>query len=169
MNKAYYLSMRDKYLPLKLNTIFVLESPPASGKFFYNEEGRVSEPLFSAMMKLLNLEATNKRQGLELFAKTGHFLVDATYTHVNHLTEIERNAVILQCFEELASDLKKLAEISEIELILVKANICRLLESRLLSRGFNVRNSGTIIPFPSSGQQTRFFLEARKVLAGVNG
>ena len=169
MKKAYYLSMRDKYLPMKLKTVFVFESPPVSGKYFYNEEGRVSEPLFSAMMKLLNLEPTNKKGGLEQFATAGFFLIDATYTPVNHLTNTERNAVISQCFVELASDIKKLAEISDIELILVKANVCRLLESRLLSLGFNVKNRGTIIPFPSSGQQTRFFREARKVLAGING
>lgn len=168
MDKAYYLSMRNKYIPAALKTVFVLESPPASGMYFYNEDGRVGEPLFSAMMKLLDLRALNKREGLELFAKTGHLLVDATYTPVNHLTDVERNAVILESVEELVADLKKFAETSTIELILVKANVCRLLESRLIARGFNVMNNGTVIPFPSTGQQTRFLREARKVLDGVN-
>lgn len=165
MNKAYYLSLRDKYLPPALKTVFVLESPPASGKYFYNEEGGVSEPLFSAMMRLLNIKVSNKQEGLDLFAKTGNFLVDATYTPVNHLTAKKRNSVILQDFEKLATELKNLNEKSTIELILVKANICRLLEPKLTELGFNVRNNGTIIPFPSTGQQTRFFTEARKVIS----
>jgi len=168
MNKAAYISMRDKYLLPVLKAVFVLESPPASGRYFYNEEGRVSKPLFSAMMNLLDLKTSNKEEGLSQFAKAGYFLVDATYTPVNHLTDLERDALILQGFEELAADLKKLAEISMIELILVKANVCRLLELRLTARGFDVRNNGTVIPFPSNGQQTRFFREARKVLAGIN-
>jgi len=168
MNKTYYLTMRDKYLPPGLKTVFILESPPASGKYFYNEEGSVSEPLFSAMMKLLNIRASKKQVGLDLFAKTGHFLVDATYTPVNHLTDKERNSLILQNVEQLTADLKNLTEKSTIKLILVKANICRLLEPMLTARGFNVRNKGTVIPFPSTGQQTKFFTEARKVLAGVS-
>jgi hypothetical protein len=61
MIKASYLAMRDRYFPTKLKTVFVLESPPASGKYFYNEEGRVTEPLFSGIMRLLNFKPKDKR------------------------------------------------------------------------------------------------------------
>jgi len=59
MNKEYYLRFRNKYHPTNIKTVFILESPPASGKYFYDESGNVSEPLFKAMMKLLKFNLNN--------------------------------------------------------------------------------------------------------------
>ncbi len=83
MTKEYYFRLRKHYQPPKIKTVFVLESPPVSGKYFYDESGLVSEPLFSAMMKLLPIVPQTKKEGLQQFASTGHFLVDATYEPVN--------------------------------------------------------------------------------------
>jgi len=85
MNEEYYFHLRNKYRPENIKIVYVLESPPASGKYFYNEEGSINEPLFSAMMKLLNFNPQNKREGLTYFANSGHFLVDAIYEPVNKL------------------------------------------------------------------------------------
>jgi hypothetical protein len=57
LTPAEYLRFRERHLPNYTKIIFVLESPPKSGKYFYNSEGLVSEPLFGAMMKDV-LEAT---------------------------------------------------------------------------------------------------------------
>lgn len=89
--KTYYLQLRNRYRPTQIKTVFVLESPPASGKYFYDKSGLISEPLFSAMMELLNFKAKTKHDGLEYFADTGHFLVDATYEPVNELKEKTRD------------------------------------------------------------------------------
>jgi len=71
MNRDYYLRLRNKYLPDNLQYIFVLESPPASGLYFYDESGKTSEPLFTEMMKLLDVNPKNKGEGLKLFQKAG--------------------------------------------------------------------------------------------------
>ena len=156
VDKTYYLKLRDRYKPTVLKTIFILESPPASGKYFYDETGAVTEPLYTAFMRLLSYKPITKKEGLEYFAQTGHFLVDATYQPVNHLKEKDRKRVILSNYNALVEDLKSLRVVDQSKLVLVKANICRLLEGRLLRDGFNVINKGVIIPFPSSGQQRRF-------------
>jgi len=44
MEKEYYLKLRNKYLPENLRIIFIAESPPASGRYFYDETGSTSEP-----------------------------------------------------------------------------------------------------------------------------
>ena len=42
-------------------------------------------------------------------------------------------------------------------LILIKANVCRILGPKLVQDGFNVLNgSDDIIPFPSNGWQKKF-------------
>lgn len=54
MNRDNYLQLRNRYLPSKLNLLFILESPPVSGNYFYDETGKTTEPLFSTFMKFLN-------------------------------------------------------------------------------------------------------------------
>lgn len=64
LSRAEYLRFRAPYLPQHRKIIFVLESPPKSGLYFYNPEGRVSEPLFSAMMKdVIGIKPESKDQG----------------------------------------------------------------------------------------------------------
>jgi hypothetical protein len=94
LTRAEYLSLRAPYVPNERKLVFVLESPPKSGLYFYNPDGRVSEPLFSAMMKdVLEIRPTSKAAGLREFTRQGCLLVDATYVPVNHdeLSLRERN------------------------------------------------------------------------------
>ena len=166
MDKEYYLKLRNKYLPDTLRIIFVLESPPASGKYFYDETGLTTESLFNEMMKTLHYKPVEKKNGLEFFKNQGFFLVDSTYKPVNKMKGKEREAAILSDFDNLVDDLEVINGIKS-PLILIKANICRLLEDKLKLKGFNVLNEGIVVPFPSSGQQKRFHLEISKVLKKI--
>lgn len=166
-SKRYYLDLRAKYRPAKIKLIFVLESPPTSGNFFYDPAGKVTDPLFSAMMKMIGHEASSKEDGLTAFAHKGFFLVDATYRPVNHIkNQKRRNRAILSDLPDLILDLKDIIESQQdkINIVLVKANICRLLEERLMAVGVNVINNKTVIPFPSHGNKERFHENIRKVL-----
>lgn len=153
-----YFRLRDRYRPAHRKIVFVLESPPKSGRYFYDPEGSTQEPLFSAMMKdVLEIRPKTKDEGLKEFASRGLLLVDATYTPVNHphLSPKERNQMILDDLPLLLEDLRKHTDPST-RVVLVKVNVCELLETKLLDHGFNVLNHGIRIPFPSTGQQNRF-------------
>jgi len=166
-SKRHYLTLRARYRPAIIKLIFILESPPMSGAFFYEPGGRVTEPLFSAMMKVIGHDASSKDNGLAAFAKRGFFLVDATYRPVNHIkNQKKRDQVILSDLPDLVKDLKTIIKShqDDIGIVLVKANICHLLEKRLLAIGMNVINHNTIIPFPSHGNQRRFHETIRMVL-----
>lgn len=117
--KSRYHNLRKKPSPLKL--VFILESPPVSGKYFYDPTGKTTEPLFAAMMKV-----------------------------------IRENPAILDDLPELIKDLNRNLPDRGIPVILIKANICRLLKKPLKARGFNVINEDEIIPFPSNGWQPIF-------------
>jgi hypothetical protein len=157
--------LRAPYIPQDRKIVFVLESPPKSGLYFYNPDGRVSEPLFGAMMKdVLGIKPSSKDEGLSEFASRGFLLVDATYTPVNHdhLTVQERNKRILDDLPILISELREYVG-PKTGVILVKANICTLLEPILRAHGFSILNRGRTIPFPSTGQQNRFRDAVREV------
>jgi len=169
LTPAEYLQFRERYLPEHRKVIFVLESPPKSGLYFYKPDGAVSEPLFSAMMKdVLEIKPKTKEEGLREFASRGFLLIDATYKPVNHphLSHGERNALILEDFPLLVEELRKHAE-PETGVVLVKVNVCELLEQKLIDGGFRVLNHGTKIPFPSTGQQKNFRKAVRQVLGSA--
>lgn len=124
----------------------------------------MSEHLFNEMMKALHYKPFDKRDGLNFFKNKGFFLVDATYKPVNHMKGRERNNTILADFNNLIDDLKKIDPNKKCPLILVKANVCRLLENKFTTEGFIALNKGHVIPFPSTGQQKRFHNEIGKIL-----
>lgn len=160
-----YIAKRNKYKPEDIRAIFILESPPKSGKYFYDSDGKVSEPLFKAMMEIIGYKPTDKATGLAEFAKKGFMIVDASYTPINHYREgRDRNERIMIRYPMLVKDLLILTPDKNTPLILVKANICRLMEPRLKKDGFKVANDGLMIPFPSSGQQGNFRKEIALVL-----
>ena len=162
----YYIELRNKYTHEYINIIFLLESPPASGNYFYNNEGSVSEPLYSAFMDYLKIIARTKEEGLKEFCKRGYLLVDATYIPVNNIANnTERNRIIMQNYENLKTDLKNIDALNNrTPIILVKANIYELFINQLPTDGFNIVNGQTKIPFPSTGQQSKFKIKIKELM-----
>ncbi|MCB1498752.1 MAG: hypothetical protein KDK07_03015 [Bauldia sp.] len=152
-----YLRLRRAFEPDRIRLVIVGESPPVSGLYFYDPEGLVSEPLFSALMKRIGFIPSTKAEGLAELRRRGWLLVDATYQSVNPLSAKERDAVIEADYPLLRDDLRNLlGEHSDTPLVVIKANVCRLVEPRLVRDGFTVLNRGRVVFFPSHGQQGRF-------------
>ena len=164
MDRSAYLALRQRYRPAAIRLLVIAESPPESGLYFYELSGRPSEPLFAAMMKQLGVQAANKQEGLKAFRDHGFVLVDATYTPVNGPGGRNRNAVILADYPYLVEDLRGLGAADGLPIVLIKKNVCELLDRRLTADGFNVLNRGHIIPFPSTGHQVKFHRKFRDVV-----
>lgn len=164
--ESYYKKIRNQYLPKKIVCVIIAESPPISGKYFYDKRGEISEPLFKAVMKLIKSEPKDKESGLRTFQNKGLFLVDATYKPVNNLPISKRNKKILENFDNLIKDLRKL-KIKKQPLMLIKSNVCRLIEPKLNKLSFNVINKNRIVPFPSHGHQKKFLNRAKKTLIEI--
>ena len=146
--------------------------PPVSGQYFYDADGIRTEQLFSAFMHQLRLlpgnkefRPGNKQSGLRKFKEMGWLIVDATYEPVNGLDDKIADYVIVRDYPLLRDDLDKLIPDRSTPIILVKKNVCDILEYRLLKDGFNVINRGIPIYFPGSGQQNRFKKQFAFVIA----
>jgi hypothetical protein len=160
--KSIYIALRRRYQPVPIRLIIIAESPPDSGKYFYNPEGSRGEVLFREMMKLINVTCTSKDEGLRQFQKAGLFLADATYTPVNKGYEgddEQRNNVILRDYPLLREDLLELTPDRSVPLILIKVNVVVVLEARLKADGFRVLNDGIRVPFPFPGKHLPKFHE----------
>jgi hypothetical protein len=152
------------YEPETVALVIVAESPPESGKYFYNPEGRPTEPLFAAMMGHVGLPYSTKHEGLLNFQRRGWVLVDATYEPVNR-----RDQIIERDYPLLRDDLAALTPDRSAPVVLIKANVCRLLQDRLAREGFNVLNRGVAVFFPAIGRQAQFRRQFGAVLeaAGI--
>jgi hypothetical protein len=167
MQRSEYLSFRRKFEPASVKLVIVAESPPSSGKYFYNSEGTVGEPLFAALMRQLRCAPTSKESGLREFQKRGWVLIDATYEPVN-VAGKDRNSVITRDYNQLRDDLAAMLPHRSVPIILVKANVCRLLEPRLTKDRFNVLNRGRVVYFPSTGRQKDFQRQFSEILKTVS-
>jgi hypothetical protein len=80
--------------------------------------------------------------------RIGWLLVDETYQPINK--DAKRDAVIVRDYPLLRDDLAALLPDRAVPLVLLKANVCRLLEPLLKRDGFNVINNSGV---PSHGRQ----------------
>lgn len=156
MTREEYLHLRRPYEPKQVRLAMIAESPPVGDKYFYKSEGAISEPLFSAIMKQLSYSAASKVDGLIELKRKGWILVDATNEQINELNDASRESIIKRDYPQLRDDLVKLLPERSTPLILIKANVCRILMPKLLKDGFRVLNDDPL-PFPSTGHQTEFY------------
>jgi hypothetical protein len=167
--RSEYRDLRRRYEPEpgSLRLVIIAESPPTSGLYFYNPTGAISEPLFAAMMRQLHLSPLTKEDGLRGFQGSGWVLVDATYEPVNKLSSSSRDKAIDRDYLLLRADLAKLTPDRSTPLILIKANVCRILGPKLSEDGFNVLNRGRVVYFPSTGRQKEFHKQFGAILGSA--
>lgn len=156
MQRSEYLLARRKFEPQVCTLIIVAESPPASGNYFYDVTGAVSEPLFSAIMLHLKLVPKTKNNGLLELQKKGWVLIDATYEPVNNMENPDRDRVIVRDYPLLREDLQTISPNRSVPIVLIKSNVCKILEPLLLADGFDVLNKHKVVYFPSTGRQKDF-------------
>jgi hypothetical protein len=156
MTREAYLRYRRDYEPEEVTLAIIAESPPASGKFFYDPSGTTAEPLFAALIKQIGICPCTKQDGLMELQRRGWILIDSTYQPVNSRKISDRNSVIVGDYGLLCADLSSLIPDRSAPLLLIKANVCRILEPRLVQNGFNVLNHGEVVYFPANGWQRKF-------------
>jgi hypothetical protein len=169
MQRSEYLAYRSEFQPDSIKLVIVAESPPATGKYFYNPTGALAEPLFAALMKQISFVPATKESGLREFQRRGWILIDATYEPVNKLGKAAKDEVIVRDYPLLRDDLIALLRDRSTPLVLMKANVREVLEPRLTEDGFNVLNNGRAIYFPSHGWQPDFHRQFSAILKSTSG
>ena len=152
----YYKKLRKKYTPPEIKLIFLFESPPESGKYFYDDKGSVNEPLFRDMMKcFIPFAASTKEEGLREFARLGYLLADSTYKPVNHLDDSQRKETILKDYPKLEEDLRSVIKENQTKIVIIGNELRKILENKL-KENFYVINDGENVPFPLYRRKNEF-------------
>ncbi|MEE9447388.1 MAG: hypothetical protein V3V09_05480 [Arenicellales bacterium] len=165
-NKAYYKKLRKQWAPDTPRLIVIAESPPADGDYIYKAKGSRRESLFMELLiQLFGVVPKNKADGLRAMQQWGIVLLDATYTPLYDLKPKAKNQALVKSLPALMKELNTFKQAKQTPIILIKKNVCDLLEGPLLGEGFNVVNDGAMVPFPGSGQQGKFRSAFSKILA----
>jgi hypothetical protein len=166
-----YRKIRQNYVPKDGNrkVIFIFESPPMEGAYFYDEADVAGNSLFHAMMQeVLGWPKQSKRpkaEGLRAFADAGYLLIDATYQPINEgYSDLAKEAILERDLLILISELDEYAEPGT-KIVVGKVNVCDWLvpELKKLVR-FNVLNGVEHVRLPVTGNQAHFGSMVRPML-----
>ncbi len=104
-----YRVAREAYRPEKVRVLFIAESPPASGGFFYFPETIGKDHLFRETMKALGLWPEDRRLSkgfdkgplLREFQSRGFYLIDTSLVPVDKLPRRERRQAVVESVERV--------------------------------------------------------------------
>ena len=150
--------IRASYRPENIKVLFVGESPPESGDFFYVESLMttfVSRPFESRF----NIQFKDNQDFLVFFQKQQCYLDDLCLEPVDTLPLAERR---LKLQESVLPFSERLAEMKP----LIVVSILKRIEKYVLEavRLSGIETTFYSVPFPGFGNQTRFNEEVIKIL-----
>ena len=136
-------NLRQSYRPAHITTLFVGESAPHGGTFFYNQN--------SGLYREIRKAFRGKEAFLEDFKSYGFYLDDLVLEPVNHLAARDR---ITRCRESISSFAKRLTRYKPEAVVILLMSIKPMVLRAIEEAGLSYEPFCT--PYPGFGNQLRF-------------
>jgi hypothetical protein len=150
--------IRETFMPMRVCVLFVAESPPASGKFFYVNSGMTTFTS-RAFEKARGISFCSADDFLEYFKDSGCYLVDLTETPVNKLKGTIREENLVLGVNSLAERIKLMRP--EVVVCVLK-KIEKHVEKAVIQSGVSLTTY--ITPFPGNGHQNKYISALAEIL-----
>ena len=141
--------LRASFRPATITTLFVGESAPHNGTFFYDGNNAMLRYMSRATASVLG----SGDDFLQRFKAAGWYLDDLVLTPVNHLTKPERELLCLGARSSLA---ERIALYQPQAIVSLLKSIHSIIEAAAREAGITAPLYS--VPFPGMGQQSRFAL-----------
>jgi hypothetical protein len=157
-----FRAARDQYRPNKVKLLWIAESPPTSGSYFYFPTANGKDHLFRETMRAVDIwpskevmkKGVDKRPLLQSFRSKGFFLIDTCSHPVDKLPDRQRKRAIMDGTSNLV---QMVSELNPNAIIIVKSNIYEPVKHALDSGGFDGKIlNRKPLPFPSHGRQQSY-------------
>ena len=152
--------LRQSYKPDTIRVLFIGESPPAGGTFFYKADSNLARYTQRAFTNVFGSAVGDGEQFLRFFKELGCFLDDLCLTPINHLDERERRRYREQSVGDLAA---RLRDASPQAIVVVIKRIVPFVVRAAHQAGFASLPIAAL-PFPAQGNQLRYVRELTIVL-----
>ena len=149
---------REQFRPKRVMTLFVGESAPASGDFFYYGNNAMLRHMQRAV------EAAFGQGGdfLKRFKDYGWYLDDLVLEPVDKLSPFEREAKCLGAQNSLADRITKYRPLAIVTLL---HRIRNVVDAAAIASNCNARRYA--VPFPGFGNQKRFMEDMARILPAL--
>ncbi|HEY4345452.1 MAG TPA: hypothetical protein VGN05_13965 [Parvibaculum sp.] len=146
---------RARFRPARITTLFVGESAPASGAFFYYDNSAMA----CHMKRAIELAFGKSADFLESFKAYGWYLDDLVLMPVNKKTKLERQKECRMAQNCLAERIAKYRPLAIVSLLLsIEPNV----DAAADKAGSSVPRFP--LPFPGMGHQARFQTEMAAII-----
>jgi hypothetical protein len=98
--------LRERYKPDKINVLYIAESPPAGGTFFYAKNSNLYRCIRDAFIKVFGSSQINNDNFLDFFETNNCYLDDLCLEPVNDKSDSERIILRHQGIEPLSNRIK---------------------------------------------------------------
>jgi hypothetical protein len=150
---------RNNYKPDKVKILFVGESCPKGGTFFYNSDSNLYKYTKQAF------EQANKDFSLEHFKKYGCWLYDVCDVPVNGLQPHERREKIKLGLPLLLTTIDELAP--QYIIVVKKGDMRDIIFKNVCDCGYMCQERAFNISFPSCGRQTEYQNELTEIIKKI--
>jgi hypothetical protein len=147
---------RKGFKPSKIRVLFVGESPPTNGGFFYIDS-LMTKYMADVFSEVFGKKFTN--DFLKFFKAKNCYLDDISIAPVDNKTPKERERIINECIDAFA---KRLDKFKPKLVIAVLMRIEKPTKKAVCLAGLRVPVYA--VPFPGNGHQNRFRSELTKIL-----
>jgi hypothetical protein len=157
-------SLRHAYKPARVRWLFIGESPPANGTFFYKADSNLSRYTQQAFSIALERKFADGKEFLDSFKAQGCYLIDLCDHPINHLPESEREE---QRRRGATSLPERIAEhLPQASIVVMKA-IAKYVQPAIGQAGL-ADLPCYVLPFPAMGNQKRYVERLVAVLRELN-
>jgi hypothetical protein len=140
-------ALRALYRPERITTLFVGESAPINGTFFYDGDNS----MVSYMRQAVESAIPGEGDFLKRFRDNGWYLDDLVLTPINHLTNAARRAAWRAAQDSLAA---RIAEYKPLAIVALLKGIEQIVKDAATAAG--IKTLVYTVPFPGMGHNKKF-------------
>ena len=146
---------RARFRPPRIHTLFIGESAPISGAFFYFGNSGLTHYMQQVVEETLGISD----DFLETFKSYGWFLDDLILQPVNHLSMAERRRAWLTAEPSLT---KRMREYQPRAIVALLRGMRHIVQAAADASGSSAEHY--VVPFPGMGHQGRFRVDMKTII-----
>jgi hypothetical protein len=139
--------LRASFRPAKIKVLFIGESAPAGGAFFYKQTGQIHSQFRQALAPHIG----DSPSFVAAFRQSGFYLDDLVLEPVNWLSRSERQAIHAASIDSLA---KRLRDYEAPIVVAFMKGIAAPVKAAIAASGTSCHFE--VVPFPGNGRQGEF-------------
>jgi len=146
-----YVELRNLYKPIQVKLLYIAESPPANGSFFYKCDSNLYEALQKAWQKVYGESCGDGLDFLRFFKDKGCYLDDLCLEPINNLNNEDRESQRVNNIDSLS---ERIGELEPTVIVILLKYIEKHVKIAIRRSGVKTKLQ-FITPFPAHSNKNK--------------